>query len=437
MQPLIVSGQLMGRMRFVLSRNLDGNIQECSLCLYPTSHPFGLTIDASGVCLGCHLHQERERVDWQDMRDRLADRLRLIRAKSRGLPYDCVIPVAGTAESFFVVYLARAVLGLRPLLTHHNSFFSTDVGVRNLARLREAFDCDLRVQSVSMENWRAVARAALVKQGNIRWPFTAGQIAFATQTAIDVKAPAVLYGENQALEQVGMFRYADEVDMTRWFHEDHDLGNLSAGQLADSMQREPSFLRPFAYPKEAAVLGSGVEGIYLGAYFPWDHRSQQEYAIHAYNVETALSARSPDPYDHPDDATYLTVHDSLKVAKFGYGRVTDLMVREIRHGRIDRQSAHCIVQQYQKRPALAQREVLDALGLKPTGLKYLIESHSHREFAGSPLHRFHTPHQSRSEEVRPNGATCGSSCRCDAFLSSYLPPTSEIHASAIVIGRGR
>ena len=37
----------------------------CKRCLYPESHPLNLVFDDEGICSGCRVHEEKDRLDWE------------------------------------------------------------------------------------------------------------------------------------------------------------------------------------------------------------------------------------------------------------------------------------------------------------------------------------------------------------------------------------
>lgn len=404
----------------------------CSACLYPKHHPLGLLLDKQGVCSGCRTHESRANTDWDAQRQALQDRVNAALSARPEASYDCVVPVSGNPESFVVVDLVVNELKLRPLLTLHNSYFNTEVGIKNLALLRSQFNLELRVQNPNFACWQELVRTSLVSLGNLRWPFLAGQSAFAYWTAIQLGIPLVIHGENQGLEQVGMFHYRDPVEHSRWYRREHDLV-----QCDESVMRQLSFsarldMSPYTFPPDAELVNAGVSGIYLGVYMPWDHRSQQKAAVERYGIETALQARSPDPYDHPEDTTYLTIHDLLKQLKFGYSRITDLLVREIRHGRISRDSALDIEAEYMSRWPEHVPQIADHLGMDPGGLEYLVLSASDNPCHLDARNAFssYAPTlvgPSATKSIHPTWTT---------FLEAYAIPTMNISGNSILVGRG-
>jgi hypothetical protein len=68
------------------------------------------------------------------------------------------------------------------------------------------------------------------------------------------------------------------------------------------------------------------------------------------------------------------------VQRLGYGKVTDQLVRDIRHKRIDKSSATVIEQEYLNKIPEGVQEFAGWLGLSPKGFNSLLVSHD-KEFA--------------------------------------------------------
>ena len=82
----------------------------CKRCLYASSHPLGLTLDEEGICSGCRIHEEKDRLDWAARWAKLQQLVKPYRADGRN--YDCIVPVSGAADSFYIVHLVKERLGL-------------------------------------------------------------------------------------------------------------------------------------------------------------------------------------------------------------------------------------------------------------------------------------------------------------------------------------
>ena len=115
-------------------------VLECKRCFYNENHPLGLVIDDEGICSGCRVHEEKDHLDWNHRFEEL--KKIVSRYKTDKAKYDCIIPVSGGKDSFFIVDVVKNRLGMKPLLVSYNKLFNSSVGIENLANLRVQFDCD-------------------------------------------------------------------------------------------------------------------------------------------------------------------------------------------------------------------------------------------------------------------------------------------------------
>ena len=102
----------------------------CSNCVYPDTHPLGITFNEEGICSGCLVHREKYQIDWSIEKKRLMSLIESQQKKAHP-NYDCIIPITGSGDDFFVVHYVKKRLGLNPLLVSYNSHFSTKVGIRS------------------------------------------------------------------------------------------------------------------------------------------------------------------------------------------------------------------------------------------------------------------------------------------------------------------
>lgn len=320
----------------------------CRRCLYGSDHPLGITFDPSGLCSGCSVHEEKEQIDWADREQALRDLLKEYRLRQGGSAYDCVVPVSGAGDSYYVMHLVKDVLGLRPLAAHYNAQFNSRAGIQNLANLREVFNVDAVQMNVNPESLRRVTRATLTLFGSVYWHVIAGQTAYPVQVAADMGIPLIVWGAHQGLEQVGMYSHLDEVEMSRRYRREHDLMGVEAEDLLGSLDvvRERD-ISAFQYPDEDLLLKRHIRGIYLGNYFRWDPYSQHRRMEVEFGFRAHQNRRSFDRYDHADSAIYMDLHDWLKLVKRGFSKVTDQASREIRHGRMARDFASQLVRRYE------------------------------------------------------------------------------------------
>ena len=338
----------------------------CRRCLYPANHPLNITFDLDGVCSGCRVHEEKFSLDWDARKRKLIALLERYRSNSRGT-YDCIVPVSGARDSYFIVHTVRQYMN--PLLVTYNKHYNTRRGMRNFAYLKTIFDCDALTMTCNPETVKRITRATIAQMGSMYWHCLAGQTVFPVQVAVRLKIPLIIWGAHQGLDQVGMFSHTDEVEMTRKYRKEHDLMGFEAEDLLRSgSELSESDMVPYLYPHDKELEKTGVRGIYLGNYIPWDSKAQHELMIERYGYETAPQQRTFDTYNDVDCVHYSGLHDYIKFLKYGYGKVVDHASREIRWGRLSREEGIELVRLYQNRMPDDVREFTDWIGMKGTDI---------------------------------------------------------------------
>ena len=356
----------------------------CRRCLYTDDHPLGLTLDDEGICSGCRIHEEKDSLDWGARWERLRELVAPYRVAS-GASHDCIVPVTGGHDSYFIVHLVKERLGLNPLLVSYNKYFNTALGIRNLANLRIRFNCDLLLQNVDPRAVKRVTRATLRQFGSLYWHCLAGQTVFPAQTAVSHGIPLILWGAHQGLEQVGMFSHEHEVEMSRRYRKDHDLMGHEAEDLLslfDTLTEDDTC--QYRYPDDASLHAVGVRGIYLGNFVRWDPLAQHRAMVQSHGYQGAAFERSFDTFDHVDCWNFLDLHDVIKRLKHGYSKVTDHACREIRHGRLTRAQAATLVRRHSDRPSRHLDLFCEWLGVDPRGLQFILDEHRNPRYWQQP-----------------------------------------------------
>lgn len=352
----------------------------CVRCLYNEAHPLGLTLDEEGICSGCKIHEEKDSLDWEDRWDKLEKIVKPYRSGG-SFTYDCIVPVTGGNDSYFIVHIVKNKLGLNPLLVTYNKYFNTPLGIENLANLRIKFNCDILIQNVNPVSVRRITRTTLRKFGSIYWHCLAGQTVFPVQTAVFQKIPLIIWGGHQGVEQVGMFSHTHEVEMTRRYRKDHDLMGFEADDLLsmfDTLKEEDIW--QYRYPDDNTLNSVGVRGIYLGNYLRWDPKAQHDQMVQYYGYKSATFDRTFDTYDHVDCFNFMDLHDVLKLYKHGYSKVTDHACREIRHGRLDKNQALHLVRRLEQRPMKFSSLFGEWLGITEKSLAFLMDQHRNNKY---------------------------------------------------------
>lgn len=352
----------------------------CKRCLYTTAHPLGLTLDEEGICSGCRIHEEKDTLDWEGRWSMLESLVKPYRSLD-GKNYDCIVPVTGSQDSYYIVYLVKERLGLNPLLVTYNKYFNTPLGIRNLANLRIRFNCDILYQNVNPVSVKKITRSTLRQFGSIYWPILAGQTVFPVQIAVRYKVPLIIWGAHQGLEQVGMFSHEHEVEMTRRYRKDHDLMGHEADDLLSIFDTlKENDIWQYRYPDDKDLNAVGVRGIFLGNYVRWDPKAQHEQMMREYGYKTAAFSRTFDCYDYVDCFNYMDLHDQLKLYKHGYSKVTDHASREIRFGRLTREEGLALVRKHEQAPLKYPDQFGEWLGVTPESMQFLLNRHRNPMF---------------------------------------------------------
>ena len=346
----------------------------CKRCLYTDAHPLYLVLDDEGICSGCRVHEEKNTLDWSKRFEKLKSIVASYKNQS-GTNYDCIVPVSGARDSYFIVHIVKHVLGLNPLLVTYNKHYNTAVGYRNLSNLKIKLDCDIMSLTVNPEKVKKITRATLRRFGSIYWHCIAGQTVYPVQMAVKLKIPLIIWGAHQGIDQVGMYSHLDEVEMTRKYRKEHDLMGYEAEDLInkefDNITED--IVRAFIYPDDREIENVGVRGIYLNNYIRWDSRSQHEEMIKLYGYETACQNRTFDTYNDIDCWNYSDVHDYIKLIKHGYGKVVDHACREIRLGKMNRSQGILMAEKYMNKRPVNLSLFLTWLGISENAFYYIVD----------------------------------------------------------------
>lgn len=293
------------------------------------------------------MHEEKDALDWGARFKLLENIVRSNARRVKGRGFDCIVPVTGGGDSYFIVHTVKNVLGMNPLLVHYNHHYNTKVGIRNLANLATVFDCDVVTSTLSPSLLKRITRHTLKRWGSMYWQVLAGFYTFPVQIAVKFRIPLIVWGVQPWSEQTGMFSHLDEVEMTERCRKEHGLMGLAAEDLIDSAAGiTRTDVQPFVYPYDNEIELVGVRGIYLSNYIRWDAKTQHEKMIDTYGYESAVQQRTFNTYEDVHCHHSAGLHDYFKYLKLGYSKVTDHASREIRLKRMTREEGIDLVGRY-------------------------------------------------------------------------------------------
>ena len=148
--------------------------------------------------------------------------------------------------------------------------------------------------------------------------------------------------------------------------------------IFDTLTKED--LWQYQYPDDKDINIHSIRGIYLSNYLRWDPKTQHEEMIEKYGYLSSKFRRTFDCYDHVDCFNYMNLHDQIKLFKHGYSKVTDHATRELRFGRISRDSGLKLIKKFE----LEEPEYLDLfcnwIGISERSLKFIINQHRNAKY---------------------------------------------------------
>ncbi len=87
-----------------------------------------------------------------------------IKQEGIGKDFDCIIGLSGGLDSSYTAYIAKEVMGLRPLLFHVDAGWNTDQAVGNIEKLVDGLDLDLYTEVINWEEMKDLQLAFLKAQ---------------------------------------------------------------------------------------------------------------------------------------------------------------------------------------------------------------------------------------------------------------------------------
>ncbi len=296
-----------------------------------------LHFDAEGVCSACRAYEARKGVDWSARRQELLQILEKYRAANRS-NYDCIVPVSGGKDSTYQV-LRMLELGINPLCVTATTDKLSPIGRRNIENLKNRGVDYIEVTPNPLIRHR-INRLALRQVGDISWPEHVAIFTIPVRIAVQLGVPLLVWGENSQNEYGGPAAAAkDNVLTRRWLEEFGGLLGMRVSDLVGQEGIEQHHLLQYTYPSDAELQRTGLTGLFLGYYLPWDGYQNAIYSqAHGFETYHKTVEGSLVNYENLDNCQ-TGIHDYFKFLKYGFGRATDLACMHIRRGRLPREDA--------------------------------------------------------------------------------------------------
>lgn len=326
------------------------SIRWCTACVYPSISAAPMEFDDQGVCTGCQMAKVKAAIapeEWQRRRELLRELVDRHRSRD-GRRHDCVIAVSGGKDSYFQAHVLKHEFGLNPLLVTYDSNNWTEVGWRNMVRMREVFAVDHIVVRPSVATLKKLNRLAFLIMGDMNWHAHVGIMTAPMKVAVQHQIPLVFYGEHGYLDLCGQFSMDDFPEVAYRDRLEHFARGYEWTYFVGRDGLTPADLIPWQYPPDAELFQLDLRGLFLGNYIYWEANDHIHLVMDRYGFEV-----NTEPFDRTyrtmsnlDDMHENGVHDYLKYIKFGYGRATDHVCKDIRAGLMSRAEGIALVKRY-------------------------------------------------------------------------------------------
>ena len=140
--------------------------QICTKTIMDTSDP-NIIFDQDGVSDYYHNYKNEIEPSWHtDEKGRreleiLSDK---IRKEGKGKDFDCIMGLSGGLDSSYAAYLAKEVMGLRPLIYHVDAGWNTQQAVGNIEKIINGLGLDLFTDVINWEEMKDLQVAFLKAQ---------------------------------------------------------------------------------------------------------------------------------------------------------------------------------------------------------------------------------------------------------------------------------
>lgn len=140
--------------------------QICTKTIMDTSDP-NIVFDENGMSDYYHNFQNTILPNWYTDEKGYTELMQIadkIKKEGKGKDFDCIIGLSGGLDSSYVAYVAKEIMGLRPLLFHVDAGWNTDKAVGNIEKLCNGLGLDLYTDVINWEEMKDLQVAFLKSQ---------------------------------------------------------------------------------------------------------------------------------------------------------------------------------------------------------------------------------------------------------------------------------
>ncbi|PWM75805.1 MAG: LPS biosynthesis protein [Bacillota bacterium] len=140
--------------------------QRCTNCVMDTTDS-AITFDENGVCDFCNDYYKNILPSWHVDEESRAQMLAVaekIKKKGKNKKYDCIIGMSGGVDSSYLCYVAKEVMGLRPLLYSMDTGWNLQIADENIDKIVKALDLDIVTETVDWDEMKDLQLAFFKSQ---------------------------------------------------------------------------------------------------------------------------------------------------------------------------------------------------------------------------------------------------------------------------------
>lgn len=140
--------------------------QICTKTIMDTSDP-NIVFDENGISDYYHNFQNVILPNWHTDEKGYVELMQVadkIKKEGVGKNFDCIIGLSGGLDSSYVAYVAKEIMGIRPLLFHVDAGWNTDKAVGNIEKLCNGLGLDLYTEVINWEEMKDLQVAFLKSQ---------------------------------------------------------------------------------------------------------------------------------------------------------------------------------------------------------------------------------------------------------------------------------
>lgn len=140
--------------------------QICTKTIMDTTDP-NIVFDEQGISDYYHNYHNVIVPNWHTNEKGYAELMQVaakIKKEGEGKDFDCIIGLSGGLDSSYVAYVAKEIMGIRPLLFHVDAGWNTDKAVGNIEKLCNGLGLDLYTEVINWEEMKDLQVAFLKSQ---------------------------------------------------------------------------------------------------------------------------------------------------------------------------------------------------------------------------------------------------------------------------------